>query len=76
MTEDVRKVIDHIRNGNPIECSARDYRWKIRAAIILFALDCVDSDDALRMRSAIAELKRLDKMHGFAPSAESTDELT
>jgi hypothetical protein len=71
MTEDARKAIDRIRNGNPIECSADAYRSEIRAAIILFALDCADNDDAVKMRIALAEVIRLDKQHGYGPSAES-----
>jgi len=74
--EDARRSIDSIRKGNPIECSAEDYRAEIRNAVILFALDCADSNDALRMRIALAELKRLDREHGFGPSAESPDKLT
>jgi hypothetical protein len=76
MTEDARNAIDRIRKGNPIECSAEDYRAEIRNAVILFALDCADSNDALRMRIALAELNRLDSEHGFGLSAASTDELT
>ncbi len=76
MTEEVRKAIDRIRKGNLIECSAEDYRSEIRAAIILFALDCADSNDALRMRIALAEVNRLDKMHGYGLSAKSTDGST
>ena len=76
MTENARKAIDRIRKGDPIECSAEDYRAEIRATIILFALDCADNDDALRMRIALAEVNRLDREHGFGPSAESPDKLT
>jgi hypothetical protein len=76
MTEEVRKSIDCIRKGDPIECSAEDYRWKMRAAIILFALDCADGDDEAGMRLALAEVNRLDKMHGCGQSAESRAELT
>jgi hypothetical protein len=76
MTEDARKAVERIRRGYPIECSADDYRWKIRAAVILFALDCADSNDAVRMRVALAEVKRLDNIHGLGPSTESTDKLT
>jgi hypothetical protein len=73
MTEDARKAIDGIRNGNPIECSAEAYRSEIRAAIILFALDCADSNDTVHMRIALAEVIRLDKQHGYGPPAESPD---
>ena len=76
MTEDVLKAIDLIHKGNPIECSAEDYRWIIRSAIILFALDCTDRDDAAGMRVALAEMNRLDKMHGYGLPAESPDKLT
>jgi hypothetical protein len=76
MTENARKAIDRIRKGDPIECSAEDYHAEIRDAIILFALDCADNDDALRMRIALAEVNRLDREHGFGPSAESPDKLT
>ena len=75
MTEDCRKAIDSIRKGNPIECSADAY-CKIRATIILFALDCADSNDAVRMRTALAEVKRLDKQHRYGRSAESPNSLT
>ena len=74
MTEDARKAIDGIRKGNPIECSAESYRSEIRAAIILFALDCSDSNDTVRMRIALSEVNRLDKEHGYGPSAKSPDE--
>jgi hypothetical protein len=76
MTENARKAIDSIRKGDPVECSAEDYRAEIRAAIILFALDCADNDDAVRMRIALAEVNRLDREHGFGPPAESQDKLT
>ena len=71
MTEDARKAIDGIRKGNPIVCSAEAYRSEIRAAIILFALDCSDSKDTVRMRIALAEVNRLDNEHGYGPSAKS-----
>jgi hypothetical protein len=74
MTEEIREAIDRVRNGNPIECSAEDYNAKIRAAIILFALDCADCGDDVRMHIALAEVNRLDKMHGYEPSDESPDE--
>ncbi len=76
MTEEVRKAIDRIRKGDPIECSAEEYRSEIRAAIVLFALNCADSDDAVRMRIALAEVNRLDKMHGYGTSTDSLDKLT
>ena len=76
MTEDTHKAIDSIRKGNPIECSAETYRAKIRSAIIHFALDCADSNDTIRMRLALAEVNRLDKQHGYGPSAESPNNLT
>ena len=72
MLEEARKSIESIRKGNPIECSAEDYRSGIRAVIILFALDCADDNDEVRMRTALAEVKRLDKMHGFGWSAKSS----
>jgi hypothetical protein len=71
MIEDARKAIDEIRKGNPIECTAEAYRSEIRAAIILFALDCADSNDAVRMRIALSEVNRLDNQHGYGQSAES-----
>jgi hypothetical protein len=74
MTKDIRKAIDSAHKGNPIECSAEDYNAKIRAAIILFALDCVDCGDEVRMQIALSEVDRLDKMHGYGLSVESPDE--
>ncbi|HEV2665803.1 MAG TPA: hypothetical protein VG324_12880 [Blastocatellia bacterium] len=76
MTEDARKAIYGLRKGNPIECSAESYRLEIRDAIILFALDCADSNDAVRMRIALAEVNRLDNKHGCGMSAKSSDEFT
>jgi hypothetical protein len=76
MTEDFRKSIERIRKGNPIECSAEAYRSGIRAAIILFALDCADSNDSVRMRTALAEVNRLDNEHGCGPSAKSPNNFT
>jgi len=76
MTEDARKAIYGLRKGNPIECSAESYRLEIRDAIILFALDCADSNDTIRMRIALAEVNRLDNEHGYNVSAKSPDELT
>jgi len=73
MTEVVRKAIDRIRRGNPIECSAETYRSEIRDALIRFALACVDNNDMVRMRIALAEMSRLDKMHDYGLSAESPD---
>jgi hypothetical protein len=71
MIEEARKSIESIRRGNPIECSAEDYRSGIRAVIILFALDCADGNDEVRMRTALEEVKRLDKMHGLGRTAKS-----
>ena len=76
MTEDARKAIDCIRKGNPVECSAEAYRSEIRDAIILFALECSDSNDTVRMRIALAEVNRLDNEHGYGPSAKSPKDHT
>lgn len=75
MIENARKSIESIRNGNPIECSAEDYRSGIRAVIILFALDCADGNDEAHMQTALDEVKRLDKMHGFGLSPESPPKI-
>ena len=75
MIENARKSIESIRKGNPIECSAEDYHSGIRAVIILFALDCATGNDEVLMRTALAEVKRLDKMHGFGLSDESPNKL-
>ena len=69
MTEETRKAIDRICKGDSIECSAEAYHSEIRDAIIRFASDCADSNDALRMRIALAEVSRLDNKHGYGPSA-------
>jgi hypothetical protein len=74
MTEDARKAIDGIRKGNPIECSAEAYRSEIRDALVRFALDCADSNDAVRMRIALAEVNRLDNEHGYGPTAKSPND--
>ena len=73
MTEVARNAIDLICKGNLIECSAEAYHSEIRNAIIRFASDCADSNDAIRMRIALAEVNRLDKMHDYRLSAESPD---
>jgi hypothetical protein len=76
MTEDTHKAIDSIRKGNPIECSAEAYRSEIRDALVRFAFDCADSNDAVRMRIALSEVNRLDNEHGYGPSAKSPNNLT
>ena len=76
MTEETRKAIDRIRRGNPIECSAEIYRSEIRDALVRFALVCVDNNDTARMRITLVEMNRLDKTHGYGPSAESPHEFT
>jgi hypothetical protein len=76
MTEEAHKAIACLREGSPIECSDDAYHSEIRAAIILFALDCADSNDAVRMRIALAEVNRLDNKHGYGISAKSPDEFT
>jgi hypothetical protein len=76
MTEEACKAIDHLREGNPLECSADAYHWEIRDALILFALDCADSNDAVRMQIALAEVNRLDNEHGYGVSAEASKSLT
>jgi hypothetical protein len=76
MIENARQVIDGIRKGHPIECSSEAYRSEIRAAIILFALDCADSNDAVQMRIALTEVNRLDKQHGFGPWTEAHNNPT
>jgi len=74
MTEEARKAIDCLREGSPIECSDDAYRSVIRDAIILFALDCSDSNDTVRMRIALAEVTRLDNEHAYGMSAKLPDE--
>ena len=76
MTEVARNAIDLIRKGNLIECSAEAYHSEIRDAIIRFASDCAESNDALRMRIALAEVSRLDNKHGYGPSPKSPDKHT
>jgi hypothetical protein len=76
MTEEACKAIDRLREGNPIECSADAYHWEIRDALILFALDCADSNDAVRMRIALAEVNRLDNEHGYGVATEAPSSLT
>jgi hypothetical protein len=73
MTAAVREAVDRIRRGNPIECSAEAYRSEMRDALIHFALACVDNNDMARMRIALTEVNRLDKMHNYGLSAESPD---
>jgi hypothetical protein len=75
MTEETRKAIDCICEGKPIECSAEAYRSEIREALVRFALACIDIKDRVRMRTALAEINRLDKKHGDVLSVESPDEL-
>jgi hypothetical protein len=64
MTEKTRKAIDRLCKGDPIECSAEDYRSEIRDALVRFALACVKNNDTARMRTALAEVDKLDRMHG------------
>jgi hypothetical protein len=73
MTEAVRKAIDCIRRGNPIVCLAETYCSEIREALIRFALACVENNDMIRVRIALAEVNRLDKMHDNGLSAELPD---
>jgi len=75
MTEETRKAIDCISEGKTIECSAEAYRSDIREALVRFALACIDINDKVRMRTALAEVNRLDKKHGDGLSVESPDEL-
>ncbi|HEU0176271.1 MAG TPA: hypothetical protein VFV58_18555 [Blastocatellia bacterium] len=70
MTEETRKAIDRICDGEPIECSAEDYRSGIRDALVRFALACLDINDRGRMQTALAEVNRLDRKHGDWPSTE------
>lgn len=67
MTENARKAIDRIRKGDPIECSAEAYRTEIRDALVRFALVCVKNNDKVRMRTALAEVNKLDRKHGYVP---------
>ena len=75
MTEETRNAINRISEGEPIECSTDAYRSEIREALVRFALACLDINDRVRMRTALAEVNRLDKMHGYEPSAVSPDDL-
>ena len=52
-----------------------DLPLEIRDALIRFALACVDNNDPARMRIALVEMNRLDKTHGYGPSAESPHKL-
>jgi hypothetical protein len=65
MTEEARKAIDLICKGDPIECSAEIYHSEIRDALVRFALVCVDNNDTVRMRIALAEVNKLDRKHGL-----------
>jgi hypothetical protein len=56
MTEEACKALERLREGNPIVCSADAYHREIRDALILFALECADSNDTVRMRIALAEV--------------------
>jgi len=76
MTEEARKAIACLREGSPIECSDDAYLSEIRDAILLFALDCSDSNDIDRMQIALAEVNRLDNEHCYGMSAKLPDELT
>lgn len=67
MTEETRDAIDRICKGDPIECSAESYRSEIRDALVRFALVCVKNNDRVRMRTALAEVNKLDRMHGCGP---------
>jgi len=71
MTEETRKAIDRVCEGDPIECSAEAYHSEIREALVLFALACFDINDMVRMRTALAEVNRLDRKHGDGQSAKS-----
>jgi hypothetical protein len=74
MTEEASKAIACLREGSPIECSDDAYRSEIRDAIILFALDCSDNNDTVRMRIALAEVNRLDNEHCYGMAAKSLDD--
>jgi hypothetical protein len=76
MTEETRKAIDRISIGDPIECSDEAYRAEIRDALVRFALACIDINDRVRLRTALAEINRLDKKHGDGLSAVVPDRLT
>jgi hypothetical protein len=76
MTEETRKAIDRISIGDPIECSDESYRAEIRDALVRFALACIDINDRVRLRTALAEINRLDKKHGDGLSAVAPDRLT
>ena len=65
MTEETRQAIDRICKGDPIECSAEAYRSEIRDALVRFALVCVKNNDTVRMRTALAEVNKLDRKHGY-----------
>jgi hypothetical protein len=75
MTEETRNAINRISEGEPIECSTDAYRSEIREALVRFALACLDINDRVRMRTALAEVNRLDKKHYYEPSALAPDEL-
>jgi hypothetical protein len=76
MTEETREAIHRICNGKPIECSAETYYSEIRDALIRFALVCVETNDRARMRTALREVNRLDRRHGYDTSALGPNELS
>jgi hypothetical protein len=65
MTEETREAIYRVCNGKPIDCSPEAYHSEIRDALVRFALVCVTNNDKTRMRIALAEVNRLDKMHCY-----------
>jgi hypothetical protein len=75
MTEETRKAIDRICEGEPVECSAEAYSSEIRDALVRFALACLDINDGVRMRTALEEVNRLDRKHGYEPPAQYPDKL-
>lgn len=61
-----KAAVEKVYAGGIIECSREQYEAVVRDALQTYAGRCADADDALHMRLALAEVKRLDGVHQIA----------
>lgn len=62
----VKRAVARIEKGSIVECTADEYEREIREGLQRYAAACIDDGRELYSRIALAEVRRLDAVHGFS----------
>lgn len=69
-------AVEKVRAGGIVDCTRTEYESTVREALEAFAVQSEKAGDDLRKRLALAEIRRLDGVHGIAVPAEDSPSLT